>query len=119
MALLISAIVTAALFYIAVKVSKHLVSGVSVPARICRDCGTKGAGKRVTPGNILIELLLWCFFLIPGLLYSAWRMTARRTVCGVCGSSNLIPLDSPIGRQIDAGGLVQPTPPHLGQQSET
>jgi hypothetical protein len=113
MALLFSIIIVAALFYVAVKVSKRLVKGVSVPTRICRDCGSKGAGKRVTPGNILIELLLWCFLLIPGLLYSAWRMTARRTVCSVCGSSNLIPLDSPIGRQIDAAGLHPSTTPKL------
>lgn len=113
MALLISALVLAALFYIAAKASKRLVKGVSVPVRVCRDCGSKGGGKRVTPGNILIELLLWCFFLLPGLLYSAWRVTARRTVCIVCGSPNLIPVDSPIGRQIAAAGVDSSTPHKL------
>src|SRR5690606_36743664 len=38
----------------------------------CMQCGTVSNGKRHVPGSILIELVMWCFFLIPGLIYSIW-----------------------------------------------
>ena len=67
---------------------------------ICAQCGSIGKTKSQTPGNLLIEILAYCFMIIPGLIYSIWRLSARKMVCGVCGGQNLIPLDSPMGKKL-------------------
>lgn len=76
-------------------------------ALICPACGAQGPVKTETPGSFLLELLLWLFFLLPGLVYSIWRLAARKKVCASCGAAGLIPADSPRGRQLrrELGGL--------------
>lgn len=69
---------------------------------ICTECGTAGKPKRVTRGSILIEIILWLCFLIPGLIYSVWRLTTRHDACGACGSRNMVPLSSPRGKKLAA-----------------
>lgn len=66
--------------------------------RICAACGTVGQPKSETRGSILIEIVLWLCFLIPGLIYSIWRLTTRRPVCRACGGHELLPLNTPGGR---------------------
>ena len=66
--------------------------------RICAACGTVGKAKTITRGSIWIEIILWLFFLVPGLIYSIWRHTTRVQGCGACGGTQLLPLDSPGGR---------------------
>ena len=69
--------------------------------KVCTACGHLGTPKTHTEGSILIEIILWCTFLVPGLLYSLWRMTSgRKIVCEKCGNSTLVPKDSPMGRKI-------------------
>ena len=68
--------------------------------QICSNCGTIGTPKTFTKGNILLELVLWIFFLIPGLFYSIWRLTTRAKVCRSCGSENMVPLNSPMGKKL-------------------
>lgn len=67
---------------------------------ICTNCGATGKPKRFTRGSFLIELFLWLCLIVPGFIYSMWRLTTRRDVCPKCGSHNLAPLDSPIGRKL-------------------
>lgn len=69
---------------------------------ICATCETVDKPKLITRGSILIELVLWCAFLLPGLIYSIWRHTTRYRGCRACGSSALVPLDSPVGRRMTA-----------------
>ena len=64
-------------------------------AKFCTRCQFIGKPKLDTPGSILIELVLWLFLLVPGLLYSLWRHGARRRVCSKCGSPDIVPVDSP------------------------
>lgn len=66
---------------------------------VCTRCGQVGEPTSATPGSFGIELLLWLCFLIPGLIYSLWRINRRRDVCALCASPDLIPADSPRGRQ--------------------
>lgn len=61
----------------------------------CTNCGTVSNGVRQVPGSILIELLLWICFFIPGLIYSIWRHAAQRKACPACKLSGLIPVMSP------------------------
>jgi len=41
---------------------------------VCRSCGRYAAvaGKRM-PGNLALEVLLWFFYLIPGVIYTMWQ----------------------------------------------
>jgi len=61
----------------------------------CSHCGAVNNGKRHVPGSILIELVLWICFLIPGLIYSIWRHAAQKKVCASCNQPGLIPVMSP------------------------
>lgn len=67
---------------------------------VCTNCGYVGLPKTVTKGSFLIELVLWLFFLIPGLIYSIWRLTSRHKACPKCEASNMIPTDSPRGKEL-------------------
>ncbi len=67
---------------------------------ICSQCGTTTAGKLITKGNILLEALLWCMFIVPGLIYSMWRHLTRHKGCTACGSAALVPLASPRGARL-------------------
>jgi hypothetical protein len=69
---------------------------------ICASCGTVGQAKIVTKGSLLIEIFLWLCLIVPGVLYSLWRLTSRHKACRACGAQNLIPVDSPLGRQLQA-----------------
>ena len=67
---------------------------------ICTACGSRGRTKSSTPGSIFIEILLWLMFIVPGLVYSIWRLTKRHKVCAACGSAALVPVSSPIGQRL-------------------
>ena len=67
---------------------------------ICRNCGTLGTPKSRTPGNFGIELLLWLLFILPGVIYSVWRLASIHKACRKCGSKELVPTDTPAGRQL-------------------
>jgi len=77
-------------------------------ALICPNCGTTGLPKTFTKGSILMELCLWLLFLIPGLIYSLWRISSRYKGCRQCGATNLVPLDSPRGKQLASELGTQP-----------
>lgn len=61
----------------------------------CVTCGATGAPRKHTKGSFLIELFLWLCLIVPGLIYSLWRLTTRQMVCGTCGSAEIIPPTSP------------------------
>jgi hypothetical protein len=64
---------------------------------ICADCGTVGYPIKITKGSFIIELGLWLCLLLPGLLYSAWRLSTRFNGCQRCKSKSLVPIGSPRG----------------------
>jgi hypothetical protein len=66
--------------------------------KYCLTCGTVGAPTRRTQGSFFIELVLWFLFVVPGLVYSIWRLTSREWACPACGSPTMIPMDSPKAR---------------------
>jgi len=67
---------------------------------ICTKCGNQTKFKKVTPGSIFIELILWICFIVPGLIYSIWRLSSKYLACALCGSRELVPLKSPMGIQL-------------------
>ena len=67
---------------------------------ICTNCYYQGKGKANTRGSFVIEIILWLFFIIPGLIYTVWRLTTKAKVCPKCGQNTLIPEDSPRGIEL-------------------
>jgi hypothetical protein len=67
---------------------------------VCTQCGYVGKPKGAIKGNTLIEIILWLFLIIPGLIYSIWRSSSRYKICPQCKSSTLIPVDSPRAKKI-------------------
>ena len=65
--------------------------------KICANCGTTAIPVKHTKGNLLIEIILWIMFIIPGLIYSIWRLTTKEDVCPKCKAPNPIDLKSPRG----------------------
>lgn len=50
----------------------------------CPNCGYEGPGKRFIKGSFGIEVVLWLLFLIPGFIYSIWRLTTPYFGCPKC-----------------------------------
>jgi hypothetical protein len=67
---------------------------------ICANCGCSGKPKKITKGSFFIELILWLFFFVPGLIYSIWRCTTRYWACPKCKAPNMVPLDTPRGQKL-------------------
>lgn len=67
---------------------------------VCLDCGTHAKPKEAYKGNVALELILWCFFLLPGLIYTIYRSTSGYPVCKHCKSSRVVPEDSIMAKQL-------------------
>jgi len=80
---------------------------------ICADCGTVGKPKSVVKGSFLIEVILWLCFLIPGIIYSLWRMSSRHKACRECGSTTMVPVDSPRGKKLVDEYTTDKEPPSV------
>jgi len=61
----------------------------------CPSCGTVGVPQFRKSGSAAVEVLLWLFKLLPGIIYSIWRASTKRWVCPKCEQPGMIPLDSP------------------------
>ncbi len=74
------------------------------PARgalmVCTTCGHCGPAATKTPGSFGVEVILWLLFLLPGMIYSIWRLLGRKQVCASCDSATLMLADSPVGRRM-------------------
>ncbi len=66
---------------------------------VCTACGHVGAAKTVTKGHFALEVILWLCFLVPGLIYSIWRLTTRHRACPVCGNAQLLPKSAPMAQK--------------------
>jgi len=71
---------------------------MSTTQRYCQHCGTVGTPRSHTKGSFFMELFLWCLLLLPGFIYTIWRLTTRAKVCPTCRAPNMIPLDSPVAQ---------------------
>lgn len=67
---------------------------------ICPACGTQGDAVDITRGSIGIEIVLWLLFIVPGLIYSLWRLSTRTPGCPTCGQPGMIPVNTPRGQQL-------------------
>jgi len=67
---------------------------------ICTQCGYTGQPITITKGSIWIEITLWLCFLVPGLIYSIWRLSSKYKACPQCKHNSMIPASSPHGRKL-------------------
>jgi hypothetical protein len=67
---------------------------------ICTVCNYIGTPKREAKGSVGVEIVLWIFFIIPGLIYSIWRVSNKTLLCPKCKSDHMIPLDTPMGQKL-------------------
>ncbi len=67
---------------------------------ICTSCGYVGHPKQVTKGSFITEVFYWLLFLLPGLIYSIWRLTSRYNACPKCKNASMIPVDTPMGQEL-------------------
>jgi predicted nucleic-acid-binding Zn-ribbon protein len=65
-------------------------------SKYCPNCGNVDIPKNAVKGSTGVEILLWIFFIIPGLIYSMWRSSTRHAECSQCGYENIVPLTSPV-----------------------
>ncbi len=78
---LVPLIVIGGIIYVLLRLSKKL----NKPAQIsCPNCSYKGEGKTITKGNTSTELLLYILMILPGLIYSLWRIGSRYLGCPKC-----------------------------------
>jgi len=77
--------------------------------QICSSCGKKGIPTPQTKGSCLVELVLWFFFIVPGIIYSVWRRSKVPMVCPSCNKETMIPLDSPTAKKMVAES-TEPSP---------
>jgi hypothetical protein len=73
----------------------------------CTTCGYFGKAKRRAKGSLTLEVVLWLVLIIPGAIYSLWRSFNIENVCEKCGSTNVIPADSPVAQRERPGGLSE------------
>lgn len=85
------------------------------PVMVCTQCGHHGYTLGRVKGSTGIELILWLCFLVPGLIYSVWRMSSRRPVCTACGSSALVPPSSPVGQRMLGATSSAPDSPQAAR----
>lgn len=85
-------IVAVIVFFIIFRIFR---SGTGGDVMYCRACASRGRAKTVTDGSLAIEIILWLCFLVPGLIYSIWRLGTRHRVCATCGSRDIIPNTAP------------------------
>ena len=67
---------------------------------VCTVCGYTGKPKRMPKGNILIEIILWLCFIVPGAIYTLWRFFTRFDACPKCNKFTVISADSPMGQKL-------------------
>lgn len=85
--------------------------------KICTNCHYVGKGK--APGSFLIEVVLWLSFIVPGLIYSIWRFGQKKRICPLCGSSSMIPVDTPKGQELISTNKKESTQVAPAQTNES
>jgi len=81
---------------------EQVLPGTAWPpsAKVCTNCGYVGNPISITRGDFAIEVLLWLFFLVPGIIYSVWRLASRYAACPKCKAPNTIPVGSPVAQRL-------------------
>lgn len=77
---------------------------------LCTACGVMDSPNMLVTGSDRLEVLLWGFLLVPGLLYCWWRHLHRRRVCPHCGSAALMRESRASHQRTRAPSRAEPAP---------
>lgn len=79
------------------------------PYYYCTQCHTHTNTAKMK-GNGWIEVLLYLFYILPGVIYSVWRRSGMPNGCPTCGHATLIPAGAVESRRekLIAVGVVGP-----------
>jgi hypothetical protein len=91
------------LIWMVVQLIKNMIYNANpnnAPLKICQNCGNTAKVWAKVRGSFYIEIILWLFFLIPGLIYSIWRLGGKVSKCTSCGSTNMIFVNSPKAKEL-------------------
>lgn len=72
---------------------------------VCKNCEEIGQVTEKMPGNGWVEIVLYLFWIAPGIVYSVWRRKSKKQVCGSCGSDQLVAAKTRAGQQIIAAQI--------------
>lgn len=95
------ALIMGGIAFIGYHLLKGMISGYTGADKkqmICQNCGTIGQPRIETKGSIAIEIILWLCLIIPGLVYSIWRLCSKYRACPACRSADMIGTDTPRGK---------------------
>lgn len=67
----------------------------------CPNCGFEGPAKRIVKGSIIIEIALWLLLIIPGIIYTLWRMTSKYDACSACEWAHVVQISGTGGDSDD------------------
>lgn len=67
---------------------------------VCKNCGYTGFPITHVKGSCCIEIALWLTFLLPGVIYTVWRLSSKEKICPSCKKATMIPINTPIGRKL-------------------
>jgi hypothetical protein len=70
------------------------------PLMVCTTCGHLGRAVQITKGSLGVEIVMWIAFLLPGVVYSIWRLVTRKSGCAECRGTALVPPTSPVGKRM-------------------
>jgi DNA-directed RNA polymerase subunit RPC12/RpoP len=86
-----------------------IIKALPVKPFYCKSCGSTVLPKTKYKGSLFIEIILWICFIVPGIIYSIWRITTKRKICSKCKSENIIPLNTPEAEKAIAQNYKIPT----------
>lgn len=72
----------------------------ATPLVVCRNCGYYGAAAKESKGSVAVGCALLFFFIIPGVIYGIWALSANVIKCPQCGNQHPVPVGSPQGRRL-------------------
>ena len=89
------------LLFVASKIRQGYRAGVNPEeySMHCMQCGADAPPNQNPKGSLLIEIVLWLFLIVPGVIYSIWRRTRVPKTCSVCNSTSVVPKDTPAAIQ--------------------
>lgn len=66
---------------------------------VCATCHYDGPPRRVKRGSDAVDRGLWLVFPL-GVPYTLWRILSKRRLCRHCGSDDLHPVGSAMGKRL-------------------
>jgi len=90
-----TSLIVIAVITIVVLIIMYLSTHEKIVKKRCAVCDRTSFPITRRKGYFALEIVLWILFILPGIVYSVWRLCAPKDVkCPHCGSVNkMIPVE--------------------------